>query len=135
MEDILLMSRIERDRAKILERVKAGLINIKQAAGILHISYRHCRRIYKRFLLQGDKGLLHRSRGKPSNRAISPETINSILTLYKKPSVLRPSAQPQIPRTKKSPRACMSSGVTSRTNSSLEFSVCSAKKTLQEIIK
>ena len=83
MEDILLMSRKERDRSKVLERVKAKTISIKEAAHLLHISYRHCHRIYKRFLLLCDKGLVHSSRGKPSNRALASHTVKAILDRYK----------------------------------------------------
>jgi hypothetical protein len=46
----------------------------KEAAVKLGISYRQCRRAYKRFCQEGDAGLAHRRRGQRSNRA-KPEAF------------------------------------------------------------
>ena len=63
---ILRMSQKERDRLRVLEIVRSGKIKLVKAADLLMISYRHCKRIYKRFREEGDEGLVHRSRGRKS---------------------------------------------------------------------
>ena len=76
------MSQKERDRLRILSRVKGGWIKIKKAAELLELSYRHCRRIYKRYLEEGDTGLIHRSRGRPSNRRKDPTLREAVISRY-----------------------------------------------------
>lgn len=70
----LVMSAKERRRKVEFERVREGGMTIKEAATRLELSYRHCRRAYKRFCEQGDRGLVHRRRGQRSNRAM-PEAF------------------------------------------------------------
>lgn len=82
MEDHFLMSHKERESLKVFTRVKAKSLNLRQAAELLHICYRQCLRRYNRFL-KGDKYLIHRSRGKTSNRAIPPKTKKALLARYK----------------------------------------------------
>lgn len=64
----LLMSGKERRRMGILSRVKVGLMTLKAAAALLRLSYRQAKRVWKRYREQGDAGLVHRSRGRASNR-------------------------------------------------------------------
>ena len=82
MEDIR-MSVSERRRLEILSRVKDSLITQVKASELLGLSYRHARRIFKRYREQGDKGLIHKSRGKPSHRRIEEKTRKEVLTLYR----------------------------------------------------
>ena len=77
------MSNKERRRLGILSRVKEGEITIRKAAGLLGTSYRQTRRIYKRYCEEGDAGLVHRGRGKSSNRGFSEARKREILELYK----------------------------------------------------
>jgi len=84
MEGHLLMSAKERRRKVEFEGVREGRQNIKEASERLGLSYRHCRRSYKRFRAQGDKGLVHRSRGRPSNQAKPREFRNAVLVRYHK---------------------------------------------------
>lgn len=65
----LLMSVKERRRKVEFEGVREGRLTIKEAATKLGLSYRQCRRSYKRFCDEGDAGLAHRRRGQRSNRA------------------------------------------------------------------
>jgi len=69
MEGHLVMSAKERRRKVEFEGVRKGRLTIKEAAVRLELSYRHCRRAYKRFREEGDVGLVHRRRGRRSNRA------------------------------------------------------------------
>lgn len=82
MKGHLLMSAKERECAKLFERVKAKELRIKDAAQILGLSYRQCRRRYQRFAQHGDAGLLHRARGQASNRASAAEVKEAALTKY-----------------------------------------------------
>lgn len=65
----LLMSEGDRLRKVILEGVRDGRVTLKIAALRLGVTYRQLRRIWKRFRDEGDPGLIHRSRGRPSNRS------------------------------------------------------------------
>jgi transposase len=65
----LLMSEGERLRKVILEGVRDGRVTLKIAALRLGVTYRQLRRIWKRFQDEGDPGLIHRGRGRPSNRS------------------------------------------------------------------
>jgi hypothetical protein len=65
----LLMSEGERLRKVILEGVRDGRVALKTAALRLGMTYRQLRRIWKRFRDEGDPGLIHRGRGRPSNRS------------------------------------------------------------------
>jgi transposase len=65
----LLMSEGERLRKVILEGIREGRVTLKTAALRLEVTYRQLRRIWKRFKDEGDPGLIHRGRGRPSNRS------------------------------------------------------------------
>lgn len=83
MRGHLVMSSKERLRLLVLSRVRDQGMSIKKAAKTLSISYRQARRIYKRFMDEGDGGLVHRGRGKASGRGFSAETKHSVLELCK----------------------------------------------------
>lgn len=82
MEGHLLMSSKERERLKVLARVKRGELNLKEAAELIGVSYRQCRRLHKRHKQSGDRGLLHRSRGQPSNRGHQAQFKAAVLARY-----------------------------------------------------
>ena len=82
MEGHLVMSRRERERLKIFARVKGKELTLKEAAELTGLSYRQCRRVYKRQQVEGDRGLVHRSRGRPSNRGYHPELKQAVLARY-----------------------------------------------------
>ena len=73
----LRMSTSERRRLELLSRVKDKLITLQKAADLFGLSYRHVRRIFKRYREGGDKGLIHKSRGRPSNRLIDKDIRKS----------------------------------------------------------
>jgi len=76
------MSRKERERLKIFVRVKRKELNLKEAAELSGLSYRQCGRLYKRMCELGDRGLVHRSRGRPSNRGYNAEFRAAVLARY-----------------------------------------------------
>ncbi len=67
------MSAKERERLKIFARVKRGELQQKEAAALCQLEYRYLRRLYQRYCEQGDRGLVHQGRGRPSNRAKTVE--------------------------------------------------------------
>ena len=77
------MSGKERQRLLVLSRVKDQGMSLKKAAKTLSISYRQARRIFKRYIDDGDAGLVHKTRGKLSGRGFSVEIKQSALELYK----------------------------------------------------
>ena len=82
MEGLLVMSAKERERLKIFLRVKRGELQQKEAAALCRLDYRYLRRLYQRYCKQGDRGLVHQGRGRPSNRARSTEFKAAVLARY-----------------------------------------------------
>lgn len=82
MEEKLNMGKKERTRGKILAMVVERQITLKQAAKKMQVCYRQAKRIHKRYLEQGDKGLLHKSLGKPSPKRIDENIKKKCLELY-----------------------------------------------------
>ena len=76
------MSSRERERLKLFERVKRDELLLRDAAAICGLSYRQTRRLYKRYRQDGDRGLVHQGRGRPSNRAPSAEFKATVLARY-----------------------------------------------------
>jgi len=80
------MSQEERDRLRVMGMVKGIKITLVKAAELLELSYRQCKRIYKRYREEGDAGLVNRSRGRTSNRqkdsAIKEAVIERCRTRY-----------------------------------------------------
>jgi transposase len=78
------MSDEEVRRAGVLKRVKAGELTQVEAAEMLELSYRQVKRLYGRYLEGGAKALVHRSAGKPSNRARAAGERKQVLGLVRK---------------------------------------------------
>lgn len=62
------MSLAERQKLAAFSRVEAGELSLKKAAELLKLSYRQAKRAIARWRAEGDQGLVHRLRGRPSNR-------------------------------------------------------------------
>ena len=67
-EDRIEMSQRERDRLKVMEPVMSGRRRQREAARLLGLSVRQVRRIQRRLEAEGDGAVIHRLRGRPSNR-------------------------------------------------------------------
>lgn len=83
MEETLRMSKRERNWLVELRLVAEGKERLKDASAKLGGSYRNARRRLKRFRAEGDSGLVHRSRGRPSNRSKPAEERDLALRLYR----------------------------------------------------
>lgn len=68
------MSTRERKRLGVIERVSEGLLKLRVAAEMMKVSYRQAKRIARRYRDDGDAGLVHKGRGRASNRR-KPEKI------------------------------------------------------------
>jgi transposase len=79
----LLMSGKERRRLEVLGRVKSGELSLVKAAELLGMSYRQAKRVRARYQEEGDKGLVHRLRGRASNRHVQPVRKEQALELYR----------------------------------------------------
>ena len=66
-----------------LSKLVAKLINGTQAAEILQLSTRQVRRLKKRFVKKGIKGILHQSRGTISSQAVPKTVKKEIIKLIK----------------------------------------------------
>ncbi len=73
-EERIELNERERDRLKVLHEVQEGHLQQLEAAQRLRLTDRHVRRLLARLRAEGDRGLVHRLRGRPSNRKI-PEAI------------------------------------------------------------
>ena len=79
----LEMNNRERRRLEVLSRVKRREVALTKAAELLHLSYRQVKRVYRRYLREGDRGLVHRLRGRASNRKIEETRRRSIVERYR----------------------------------------------------
>jgi transposase len=68
------LSARERERLKVLQQVEDGHLKQSEAARRLRLTDRHIRRLQKRLRAEGDAGIVHRLRGRRSNRKI-PESV------------------------------------------------------------
>jgi len=77
------MNRKERQRLVVFGRVKDGELSRRAGAEVLSLSLRQMHRVYLRYLAEGDQGLVHRARGKPSARRIDAAERARALALYR----------------------------------------------------
>jgi hypothetical protein len=70
-EDRVMMSGKELRRVHVLRQALEKKITQGQAGEALGLTARHIRRLLQRVQADGDVGLVHRGRGKPSNRRMS----------------------------------------------------------------
>lgn len=81
--ETLTMSRKERKRLELCGRVKRGELTLAKASELAGVSYRQAKRIYRRYREESDRGLVHRLRGRPSNRGSDPGKREQALALYR----------------------------------------------------
>lgn len=82
-KDMIAMSRKEARRLHIIRQVLDEKITQTEAAGLTGLSDRQIRRIVKRVREEGDDGICHRSRGKPSSHRIPEKVKEKVITLYR----------------------------------------------------
>jgi len=81
--DIIMISQKELRYLAVIRKILEKRINKTEAAKILDISRQQVIRITKRVFDEGEKGLLHRLRGRTSNRAYPKEVKKAACKLYR----------------------------------------------------
>ena len=82
-KDIIMVRQRELKRLHVIHKVIEGSLTEKEASVLIPLSERQVRRIVKRIREEGDQGIVHRSRGKPSNRRLSSKLKERIIHLYR----------------------------------------------------
>jgi hypothetical protein len=79
--ETLQMSGNERERLKIMAGVAAEEVTLIAASGLMGVTYRQGKRIWRRYQDEGDAGLVHRLRGQPSARRKPAALREQVLAL------------------------------------------------------
>ncbi len=81
-KDIIMIRQKELKRLHVIHRVLNEEITQAEASEILSLSERQIRRIVKRIGQEGDIGIVHKSRGKESNRKLPKKLTERVVYLY-----------------------------------------------------
>jgi len=84
MEGILTMSSKEIDRLMLISQIEEEKISVLEASRLLGLSQRQIYRILKRVKTEGSKGIVHKLRGRKSNRGYPEELREKIIKIYRK---------------------------------------------------
>jgi len=82
-KDIIMASQEELKRLHIVQKVIGGTLKQAEAAEMLSLSIRQTGRIVIRVKEGGPQGVVHRSRGRESNRKIPQELKDRVIELYR----------------------------------------------------
>jgi len=77
------MSLKERRRLEVMAMVRDGKLSLARGAGLLNLSVRQARRLWRRYRSHGDVGLVHGLRGKPGNHAKLLTLKQAVLARYR----------------------------------------------------
>ena len=77
------MSSKEHDRVNLLKEVKSRKLTIKDAAILANLSERQFYRIKSSYEKEGIIGIVHKSRGRHSNRGFHQETKDGVIKIYR----------------------------------------------------
>lgn len=83
MEGILTMSRKEVDRLKILVQIESKLLTVEEGSELIGISPRQTYRVLRKIKEEGTKGIIHKLRGKKSNRGFPEAIKKDVIEIYK----------------------------------------------------
>ena len=82
-KDIITMSVEELKRLNIIHKLQEKKISQQKASELLELCVRQVRRVLNRVIEEGDTGVIHKSRGKESNRKLLDSLKRRVLILYK----------------------------------------------------
>ena len=77
------MSAREREKLKVMGGMSTGRLSQRQAAEVLGLSVRQVRRVQQRYESEGDAGLVHRNRGRPSGNRMPDDVRQKAVKLLK----------------------------------------------------
>ncbi|MDP3091982.1 MAG: helix-turn-helix domain-containing protein [Nitrospira sp.] len=83
-EETVRMSVQELKRVHVIRQAMNKALRQREAGEVLGLTARQIRRLIQRVRAEGDAGLVHRSRGTPSNRRYRPALKARVLRLYAK---------------------------------------------------
>ena len=84
MKGVLTLSSKEIDRLMLIQQIEQRKLSVLEAADLLGLSQRQLYRILKRVKEQGSKGIIHKLRGRKSNRGYPEELKEKIIKIYRK---------------------------------------------------
>ena len=84
MKGTLTLSTKEIDRLMLISQIEQEKISILEASSLMELSQRQIYRILKRVKAEGAKGIMHKLRGRISNRGFPEELKEEIIKIYKK---------------------------------------------------
>jgi transposase len=82
-KDIIMASQRELKRLHIMQKVIEGSLRQTEAAEILSLSIRQTGRLVGRIREEGPQGVVHRTRGRESNRKLPEEFTDRVIELYR----------------------------------------------------
>jgi transposase len=82
--DRIAMSQRERDRLRVMSAVLEGQRTQAEAARLMDLCVRQVRRVQRRLEEEGDAGIIHRLRGRPSNRRRDPALRRQAVEIYRR---------------------------------------------------
>jgi transposase len=83
MEGILTMSQKELDRLQIIKQIEKKELRVEEGAELMGISQRQTYRVLKKVRKEGSKGIMHKLRGRRSNRGYPKELKIRVIGVYK----------------------------------------------------
>jgi transposase len=83
MDELLTMSNRELTRLEVMQRIQQKRLTQKEAAGMLDLSVRQIKRLYRAYKAKGAKGLISARRGQPSNHRLNGQVEQQALDLLK----------------------------------------------------
>ena len=84
MKGALTLSTKEIDRLMLISQIEQEKISVLEASSLMELSQRQIYRILKRVKAEGAKGIIHKLRGRISNRGYPEELKEEIIKIYKK---------------------------------------------------
>lgn len=83
MEGILTMSQKEVERLKIISQIESKTLRVEEGSELIGISSRQTYRVLKRIKEEGSKGIIHKLRGRKSNRGYGEELKKEVMEIYR----------------------------------------------------
>ncbi len=82
MEGILTMSQKEADRMKIISQIERKVLTVEEAPELIRISPRQTYRVLRKLKEEGTKGIIHKLRGRKSNRGYPEKLKKEVVGIY-----------------------------------------------------
>jgi hypothetical protein len=83
MEGILTMSQKEVARLKIIDQIQTKLLTVSEGAELMSISTRQTYRVLKKIKNEGNRGIIHKLRGRKSNRGYPERLKQQVIEIYR----------------------------------------------------